>query len=885
MTFSLEKTPKQVFLSNSSNYPKKRLFCAILLQNMSQSSFRKFILVAAGILSLLAQGILLIPTAPGFFLRPLNRAWSSLTTGALLFALSVFLFIIIIGFQTAKDRQKQFINATLLATQIFAVLAIYFLLDGLTASVRGTGFLVSSFVTTVTTYGIFTQLAFVKESQPPLPEKAKDLPLDFIPIPDGDTNALKEQLKSLTHQLAAEKRRNRQLTLLNELSQQLEAELDPPVSAQLTVNTLERAMDCSYVALMAPENGTQEYVVLAAAGKMTSIIPVGYRQGANIGLLGRTNRIKKTQLVNDTELDPDFIPLKNETTLSIINVPILQHGHVKGILEICSDKKYAFSSMDVAIAEGVASELMRAWERSSYRQRLTELIQAGISLTTLLDPQAAVQEVAVIARQTLEARFVFVTLLDQQGNFSRTASAGEAPKLLAALNANPIDEQLMHAALNATAPFRVRDLRKYSSARKVEIDHPSLRSVLAIPIRLHRLSIGTILAFGKEEGIFFSENDESLADLLSSQAAASIESSWLYQELRSTLNITSMLYQLSVDVIQTEELSLAAELIAQVAHKVTSSKETGIVLMTRDGRIEAEVEIDAKGLHTRREHPTETIDQAIETGQSIIVAVENGSVVCYPLLTRGRTYGALWMNIPESRGQNFANLQTLANQAAIALERSILLSESRQQAKQLEAAYAELELTYDRTLTALMSALDARDRETEGHSARVSRLTCLLGEAIGLSGQQLKALERGALLHDIGKIGIKDEILHKPGKLTDEEWKIMRIHPDIGARIVEGIPFLQDTLPVIRYHHERWDGSGYPVGLKDNEIPFQARIFAVADVFDALTSKRTYRDKSSAEEAMEYIKEHSGILFDPLIVEALTRLPYQGLTEGEKSIA
>jgi HD-GYP domain-containing protein (c-di-GMP phosphodiesterase class II) len=182
-------------------------------------------------------------------------------------------------------------------------------------------------------------------------------------------------------------------------------------------------------------------------------------------------------------------------------------------------------------------------------------------------------------------------------------------------------------------------------------------------------------------------------------------------------------------------------------------------------------------LHTRREHPLETIDQAIQTGQSIIVSVENGSLVSYPLLTRGRTYGALWMNIPESRGQNFANLQTLANQAAIALERSILLSESRQQAKQLEAAYAELELTYDRTLTALMSALDARDRETEGHSTRVSRLTCLLGEEIGLSGQQLKALERGALLHDIGKIGISDKVLHKPGKLNDEEWKVAESTP------------------------------------------------------------------------------------------------------------
>lgn len=802
-----------------------------------------------------------------------------------MFAISMLLFAALISVPFAITRREWRTNVILLLTQALTVIGMYFLVDGFALREQETGLLLSSLVTILTTYGMFSHTSPLKETSVQPVEDESSRSMDLSLDPGKNVNALREQIESLTRQLGAEKHRSTQLTLLNELSQQLESELDPPVAAQLAVNTLERAMECSFVALMAPEAAGQEYIVLASAGRMTSIIPPGYRQDANRGLIGRTHRLKKTQMVHDTELDTDFVALENETTLSLINVPILQDGHIKGILSICSEKKYAFGSLDAAIAEGVASELMRAWERSSYRQRLTELIQAGISLTTLLDPQAAVQEVAVIARQTLEARFVFVTLLDQQGNFSRTAFAGEAPKLLATLSTDPLDEAIMHAALNATKPFRVRDLRKYSSAKKIEIDHPNLRSVLAIPIRLHRLSIGALLAFGKQEGVFFSENDESLADLMSSQAAASIESSWLYQELRNTLNITSMLYQLSVDVIQTEELSLAAELIAQVAHKVTNSTETGIVLMTREGQVEAEVEIDVKGLHTRPEHPMETINQAIQTGQSIIVSMENGSLVCYPLLTRGRTYGALWMNIPESRGQNFANLQTLANQAAIALERSILLSESRQQAKQLEAAYEELEITYDQTLTSLMSALDARDRETEGHSTRVSRLTCLLAEEIGLNGPQLKAIERGALLHDIGKIGISDIVLHKPGKLTEEEWKTMRIHPDIGARIVEGIPFLQDSLTIIRYHHERWDGSGYPIGLKGEEIPIQARIFAVADVFDALTSRRSYRSKSSAEEALQYIKEQAGILFDPQIVEALTRLPYKEFTEGEKIIA
>jgi putative nucleotidyltransferase with HDIG domain len=849
---------------------------------MSSLSLIKARLITAGSLSIMAQAVLLTPVNLDLFLK-FFPPWGNIAIGLTFFGVSLYFYILAFRAVHVKGLIGWRSNGILLGIQILSVIGIFSILGNTVSRDGPSGFLLTGLTTLLTTYLMFLSNTSETDSRTQASETDTILS-ELTSDSDATINALNEQINSLAQQLTTEKYRTTQLILLNELSQQLEAELDPPVSAQLAVNTLERAITCTIVTLMIYEAEKQEFVVLAAAGKMTSNIPSGYRQEADSGLLGRTKRIKKTQIINDAALDPDFRSIDNHASpRSIISVPILHQGHVKGVLEISSDKTYAFNSTDAAIAEGVASELMRAWDRSGYQQRLTELIQAGISLTTLLDPQAAVQEVAFIARKTLEARFVFVTLLDQQGNFSRTAFAGNAPRLLAAMEANASNDPLMQAALSAIKPFRVRDMRKYSNTKKLEIDHAGLRSVLAIPIRLHRLSIGTILAFGKQDGVFFSENDESLADLLSSQAAASIESSWLYQELRSTLNITSMLYQLSVDVIQTEELSNAAELIAQAAHKVTNSRETGIVLLTRDGQVEAEVEIDVNGLHMRREHPMETVNQAIQTGQSIIVSVENGSLVCYPLLTRGRTYGALWMSIPESRGQNFANMQTLANQAAIALERSILLSESRQQAKQIEAAYEELEMTYDRTLTALMSALDARDRETEGHSIRVSRLACLLAEEIGLSGAPLKALERGALLHDIGKIGISDSILHKPGKLTEEEWKVMRIHPDIGARIVEGIPFLQETLPVIRYHHERWDGSGYPVGLKEKDIPIQARIFAVADVFDALTSSRSYRNKSSAEDAVQYLREQSGIQFDSEIVEALANIPYKEFTEVEKT--
>jgi len=682
-----------------------------------------------------------------------------------------------------------------------------------------------------------------------------------------------EQIAALSHQLSSEKKRAAQLNLLVELSHQLETQYEPLVAAQLAVNALQRALHCKHVAIFENEIERREFTLMTLAG---NFLPSGYRQGSSQGLLGRTLRLRKTQIANDTELDPDFIQPETSNALSAFAVPLVYHGHVKAILEIGDDKTNAFSSHDVYLAEMVAVELIRAWERSSYHQRLTNLIRAGISLSPLLEPQSTIKEIATIARETLQARFVFVTLLDQDGNFSRTAYSGNAPRLQKSLNKSPVNDDTVQAALHAYEAFRVRDVRKYSKASHIEVDHNGLRSLLAVPIRLHRLCIGAILAFGKQGEIFFSENDETLASLLSSQAANAIEAAWLYQELRNTLSTTTQLYNLSVNILKAEELQQAARYIAETAVKVTNATVVGIVLFTKDHQIETEVEIDESGSHSSVQHPMDLIQQTLESGQIVHITPDQiSATICFPLQTPLRKYGALWLEIPNIRdyfSRHASNMQTLSNQASLALERSILLIESQKQAKELELAYEELEVSYDRMLAALMSALDARDRETEGHSTRVSRLTCLLGAELGLNAIALKALQRGSLLHDIGKIGVSDTILHKRDSLTQVEWKFMYMHPDIGARIVEGIPFLQDTLPVIRYHQERWDGSGYPIGLRGKEIPLQARIFAVADAFDALISDRPYRKRIPASEALNYLKEQAGILFDPDIVSTFARM-------------
>jgi putative nucleotidyltransferase with HDIG domain len=200
------------------------------------------------------------------------------------------------------------------------------------------------------------------------------------------------------------------------------------------------------------------------------------------------------------------------------------------------------------------------------------------------------------------------------------------------------------------------------------------------------------------------------------------------------------------------------------------------------------------------------------------------------------------------------------------------------QAKALELALGERERTYDATLGALANALDVRDSETGGHSDRVLQYMELVIAEMDLAGEDRSFLRRGALLHDIGKIGVPDNILRKPAALSDAEWTTMRKHPEFGARIIAGIPFLEDVARIVRHHHERWDGTGYPDRLAGEAIPLGARVFAVADSFDAMTSDRPYRRAMSIAAACEEVLRCRGTQFDPAVVDAFARIPRERLS-------
>jgi putative two-component system response regulator len=196
-----------------------------------------------------------------------------------------------------------------------------------------------------------------------------------------------------------------------------------------------------------------------------------------------------------------------------------------------------------------------------------------------------------------------------------------------------------------------------------------------------------------------------------------------------------------------------------------------------------------------------------------------------------------------------------------------------QRTAELDGALASLEVAYRSTLKALIKALEARDAETSGHSERVVAYSLRLGRELGLDSEQLRSLEFGSLLHDIGKIGVPDAILRKPSSLTEEEWREMREHPRHGQQILSGIKFLEGAARVVAQHHERWDGTGYPFGLGGEEIDLNARIFAVADAFDAMTSDRVYRLGRGYDAAAAELEEFSGRQFDPEVVAAFLRVP------------
>jgi PAS domain S-box-containing protein len=332
-------------------------------------------------------------------------------------------------------------------------------------------------------------------------------------------------------------------------------------------------------------------------------------------------------------------------------------------------------------------------------------------------------------------------------------------------------------------------------------------------------------------------------------------------DLRPTLNVllnqvTSLLNVDAAAILLLDENKHSLEFSAGVGFKIRVPQSLYLRL--------GEGFAGKAALERRIIHIDNLFEAGGETAPAILASV--GPFAAYygvPLIAKGLVKGVLeiyhktTLN-PDQEWLDF--LETIADQAAIAID-NIQMFDS------LQRSNTELKLAYDITIEGWSRAMDLRDKETEGHTQRVTEKTIQMAQAAGLSKEQIVHIRRGALLHDIGKLGVPDAILLKPVALNEEEWAIMRKHPEYAYEMLSSIEYLRPALDIPYCHHERWDGTGYPRGLKNKQIPIAARLFAVVDVWDALRSDRPYRAGWPEEKVLEHIRNQSGTHFDPAIVD------------------
>ena len=269
-------------------------------------------------------------------------------------------------------------------------------------------------------------------------------------------------------------------------------------------------------------------------------------------------------------------------------------------------------------------------------------------------------------------------------------------------------------------------------------------------------------------------------------------------------------------------------------------------------------------LERRTHFTTDLLNEDANSARAALLSDE-GFITYYgvPLIAKGAVKGVLeiFHRAPLAPNAEWVDfLEALGGQVAIAIDNAGLFDS-------LQRTNSELVMAYDATIEGWSHALDLRDHETEGHTQRVTELTMRLARLMGIEETHLIHIRRGALLHDIGKVGIPDSILLKPGALTPTEWEGMRQHPVYARDLLAPIAYLRLAMDIPYCHHEKWDGTGYPRGLRGEEIPLAARIFAVIDVWDALLSNRPYRPAWKMENVREHIRAQSGIHFDPRVVE------------------
>ncbi len=480
-----------------------------------------------------------------------------------------------------------------------------------------------------------------------------------------------------------------------------------------------------------------------------------------------------------------------------------------------------------------------------------------------------------------------ILLADEAGNLRIRAMSGYSdPRILGSIF--PSISGYSARAFRLREPLIVAEARAEEEIRyDGEIgEMATVQSAMVAPLNAQGQAIGVIAIDNVTRANAFTEEDLRLLITISSSIALAIHRARLLDETRQRLERVQGLREIDITIANTFDLRQMLDVVLKQSINLLGVDAASVLLLDPTSyRLEFAAGL---GFRTRLIESVRLPIGKSFAGRALLerrliqvsdygVAQENPDFADFwikegineyfvtPLLVKGQVKGALevFHRAPRSSAESLKEwigfLETLAGQAALAVENIHLFED-------LQRANVELSLAYDATIEGWSQAMDLRDKETEGHTQRVTRLTMELARSMGVAGDELVHVRRGALLHDIGKMGVPDGILLKPDKLTEEEWTLMKRHPTFAYDMLSPIAYLKPALDIPYCHHEKWDGTGYPRGLRGEQIPLAARLFTFVDVYDALTSDRPYRQAWSKEKTLEYIREQSGKHFDPSLV-------------------
>lgn len=705
-------------------------------------------------------------------------------------------------------------------------------------------------------------------------------------------------------------RRVEELGALSQISSALRTATGRAEMLPIIIDHSRSALKAEDALFAAFDPVTNELLVERASGYVESLI--GMHISLDAGLLGNMIRAGKPYISSDIRVSGLLGHLESAGNLRCAAaIPLIIEGEPIGLLAIAREERnnilpQPFSEREVSLLTAIGDMIANALRRDSlheetvrYTEQLVVVNRLGRTLAESLDPE---QVYSHLSQSTLDllpnTESMYITLYDETTRSARVVYGIFKNEVIDVSGLPEIalkdqDHGALGQVIQTGEPLIVNDLRKFirsKQSKPIPVETGPLQAVSALYIPM--------ISDGKVSGIIqlqsnltnrYTSSDAKLLSLIANTAAVAVQNARYFSQLQERVEQLSALHVIDATIGSTTDLRVSLQVMLDALVRLLRVDAAGVLVYspvsltleyaggvgfhnTEVGHAAVRLGESLAGRAALMRQPVEVLDlstvELLKPFREMVNFERFVSYLCIPLITKGEIKGVLeiFHRSPLRVDKDWTSLVNLmAGQAAIAIENAMLFDN-------LQRANTDLEMAYDATIDGWSQALELRDHDTQGHTHRLLEMTLSLARKVGIPEIELPYVRRGVLLHDIGKMGVPDGILLKPGPLDEEEWKIMRQHPESAYKLLAPIAYLRSSLDIPYCHHEKWDGSGYPRGLAGEQIPLAARVFSVVDVYDALSYDRPYRSAWPKEKVIEYIKEQSGKHFDPQVVEAFLQI-------------